>query len=164
MKQDKQINHFTLKMMRTGFDMTGQNDNRGDDIIQGMINIIQPVFEQGIVLAAEYSKACGRDVMLDEDIEYAMKYCIMHRVGQAIGSIFNEGEIDLDEDEEDEIEVVPVDELPAFTRYTGNNSQMIRINQAYDEWKEWKPESPAQEILKNALDNNEFEVNRDTST
>lgn len=151
-------------MMRTGFDMTGQNDNRGDDIIQGMINIIQPVFEQGIVLAAEYSKACGRDVMLDEDIEYAMKYCIMHRVGQAIGSIFNEGEIDLDEDEEDEIEVVPVDELPAFTRYTGNNSQMIRINQAYDEWKEWKPESPAQEILKNALDNNEFEVNRDTST
>ena len=163
MKQDKQINHFTLKMMRTGFDMTGQNDNRGDDIIQGMINIIQPVFEQGIVLAAEYCKACGRDVMLDEDIEYAMKYCIMHRVGQAIGSIFNEGEIDLDEDEEDEIEVVPVDELPTFTRYTGNNSQMIRINQAYDEWKEWKPESPAHEILKNALDNNEFQV-RDTST
>ena len=151
-------------MMRTGFDMTGQNDNHGDDIIQGMINIIQPVFEQGIVLAAEYCKACGRDVMLDEDIEYAMKYCIMHRVGQAIGSIFNEGEIDLDEDEEDEIEVVPVDELPGFTRYTGNNSQMIRINQAYDEWKEWKPESPAQEILKNALDNNEFEVNRDTAT
>ena len=151
-------------MMRTGFDMTGQNDNRGDDIIQGMINIIQPVFEQGIVLAAEYCKACGRDVMLDEDIEYAMKYCIMHRVGQASGSIFNEGEIDFDEDEEDEIEVVPVDELPTFTRYTGNNSQMIRINQAYDEWKEWKPESPAHEILKNALDNNEFEVNRDTST
>ena len=150
-------------MMRTGFDMTGQNDNRGDDIIQGMINIIQPVFEQGIVLAAEYCKACGRDVMLDEDIEYAMKYCIMHRVGQAIGSIFNEGEIDFDEDEEDEIEVVPVDELPTFTRYTGNNSQMIRINQAYDEWKEWKPESPAHEILKNALDNNEFQV-RDTST
>jgi hypothetical protein len=108
------------------------------------------------VLAAEYCKACGRDVMLDEDIEYAMKYCIMHRVGQASGSIFNEGEIDLDEDEEDEIEVVPVDELPTFTRYTGNNSQMIRINQAYDEWKEWKPESPAQKILKNALDNNEL--------
>ena len=156
MKQDKQINHFTLKMMRTGFDMTGQNDNHGNDIIQGMINIIQPVFEQGVVLAAEYCKACGRDVMLDEDIEYAMKYCIMHRVGQASGSIFNEGEIDLDEDEEDEIEVVPVDELPTFTRYTGNNSQMIRINQAYDEWKEWKPESPAQKILKNALDNNEL--------
>jgi len=150
--------------------MTGQNDNRGGDIIQGMINIIQPIFEQGIVLAAEYSKACGRDVMLDQDIEYAMRYCIMHRVGQHSGSIFGEENtlnleegMEIEEDEDDEIEIVPVDELPAFTRYTGNNSQIIRINQAYDEWNNWKPESPAQEILKNALDNNEFEI-RDTST
>lgn len=157
-------------MMRTGFDLSGENDDRSGEMIQGMINIIQPIFEQGIMLAAEYCKACGRDVMLDEDIEYAMKYCIMHRVGQHNGSIFGqentlnfEEGMEMEEDEDDEIEVVPVDELPAFSRYTGNNSQMIRINNAYDEWNNWKPESPAQEILKNALDNNEFQV-RDPST
>jgi hypothetical protein len=147
-------------MMRTGFDMTGQSDNRGNEMMQTMLGIIQPVFEQGIVLAAEYCKACGRDVMLDEDIEYAMKYCIMHKVGQQVGSIFGEeNNFSVDEEEEEEeIEVVPVDELPKFQRYSGNNQMIMRINKAYDEWKDWKPESPAQEILKNALDNNEFEV------
>ena len=39
-------------MMRTGFDLTAQNEDGGGDMIQTMINIIQPVFEQGIVLAA----------------------------------------------------------------------------------------------------------------
>ena len=150
-------------MMRTGFDMTGQSDNRGNEMMQTMLGIIQPVFEQGIVLAAEYCKACGRDVMLDEDIEYAMKYCIMHKVGQQVGSIFGEEnnfsvDEEDEEEEEEEIEVVPVDELPKFQRYSGNNQMINRINKAYDEWKDWKPESPAQEILKNALDNNEFEV------
>jgi hypothetical protein len=33
---------------------------------------------------------------------------------------------------------------------------MKRVNDAYDGWKDWEPESPIQEILKNALDNNEL--------
>jgi len=168
LKQHKQLTHILLKTMRTGFDLSGQSQDYGGEMINTMLGLIQPVFEQGIVLGAQYSKACGRDVMLDEDIEYAMKYCIMHKVGQQSGSIFGpEGDARIgenglefpeDEDEDEDIEVVPVDQLPTFTRYTGEDSMMNRINTAVDEWKNWKPESPVQEILKSALDNNEFAV------
>jgi hypothetical protein len=130
LKQHKQLTHILLKTMRTGFDLSGQSQDYGGEMINTMLGLIQPVFEQGIVLGAQYSKACGRDVMLDEDIEYAMKYCIMHKVGQQSGSIFGpEGDARIGE-----------------------------INTAVDEWKNWKPESPVQEILKSALDNNEFAV------
>jgi hypothetical protein len=145
LKQHKQLTHILLKTMRTGFDLSGQSQDYGGEMINTMLGLIQPVFEQGIVLGAQYSKACGRDVMLDEDIEYAMKYCIMHKVGQQSGSIFGpEGDARIgenglefpeDEDEDEDIEVVPVDQLPTFTRYTGEDSMMNRINTAVDEWK-----------------------------
>ena len=62
--------------MRTGFDLTGSNANEGmeQQYLQSMVNIIQPVMEEAIVLASKYCKACKRDVLLDQDIEYALKY------------------------------------------------------------------------------------------
>ena len=56
-------------------DLTGQ-------IQDSAINIIQPILEQSVILAAEYAKACGRDTVLSEDLEYAMKYCTMYEVGK----------------------------------------------------------------------------------
>ena len=70
--------------MQTGFGDAG--DRMAEQYMETMTNILVPVLEQAVVLAAEYSKACGRDTLLPEDMEYTMKYCAMHTVGQTTGS------------------------------------------------------------------------------
>jgi histone H3/H4 len=66
------------------------NINLIEQIQESAINIIQPVLERSMILAAEYAKACGRDIVLGEDMEYAMKYCAMNEVGKKMGSHFPE--------------------------------------------------------------------------
>jgi len=72
--------------MQTGFGDAG--DGMAEQYIDTMINILLPVIERSTLLAAEYCKACGRDVLLPEDMKYAIKYCAMYTVGQDIGSLF----------------------------------------------------------------------------
>ena len=139
--------------MRTGFDPLVEN-SLVNNFAETINSLIQPVLEESVVLAGMYAKACGRDTLLDKDIEYAMRYCIMYKVGQG-GSIFNFEDEDEDEDDED-IEVVAPEDCPEFTRYSGDDTLMKQINEAHDRWNDWTPPSPIQEILKNALDNNEF--------
>ena len=57
--------------MQTGFGDAG--DRMAEQYMETMTNILLPVLEQAVVLAAEYSKACGRDTLLPEDMEYTMK-------------------------------------------------------------------------------------------
>ena len=66
--------------MQTGFGDAG--DRMAEQYIDTMTNLLLPVLEQSTLLAAEYSKACGRDTLLPEDMEYAMKYCAMYTVGR----------------------------------------------------------------------------------
>ena len=73
---------------------------------QTAIDVVQPVMEQAIVFAAEYAKACGRDIILSKDMEYAMKYCAMNEVGKKVGTHFPEIYEDEYDTEEDEIEVI----------------------------------------------------------
>ena len=61
--------------MQTGFGDAG--DRMAEQYMETMTNILLPVLEQAVVLAAEYSKACGRDTLLPEDMEYTMKYCCL---------------------------------------------------------------------------------------
>ena len=74
--------------MQTGFGDAG--DRMAEQYIDTMTNLLLPVLEQSTLLAAEYSKACGRDTLLPEDMEYAMKYCAMYKVGESIGSTMPE--------------------------------------------------------------------------
>ena len=66
--------------MQTGFGDAG--DRMAEQYIDTMTNLLLPVMEKITLLAAEYSKACGRDIILSEDMEYAMKYCAMNTVGR----------------------------------------------------------------------------------
>jgi hypothetical protein len=122
------------------------------------LNIIQPVMEQSMVLAAEYASACGRDTVLGKDIEYAMKYCAMNEVGKKIGTHFPEiydSENDSD-DEEDDIEVInEEDEDIKFERYSGRQYKYVKMNMAYDTWNTWTPKNMTEMMLKNAIDSNE---------
>ena len=122
-----------------------------EQVQDSAINIIQPVLERTMVLAAEYAKACGRDMVLGEDLEYAMKYCAMNEVGKKMGTHFPE--IYEESSDEDDIEI-EYEEIP-FTRYTGREYKFVKMNMAYDNWGAWEPKNPSELMLKNAIDSNE---------
>jgi|SRR6056300_1269258 histone H3/H4 len=140
-------------MMKTGFGETsGAYEQSQQDALMG---ILLPVLERSMILAAEYSKACGRDTVLSEDMEYAIKYCVMYTVGQDIGSLFPEIYNEESSDEED-IEEVEPDECPPFVRYSGADPTFRQMNEACDRWDTWIPQSPVEEMLKNAINSNEY--------
>tara|TARA_Y100000996_G_scaffold410307_1_gene392447 strand:- start:6094 stop:6522 length:429 start_codon:yes stop_codon:yes gene_type:complete len=125
-----------------------------NDFQQTAMNVIQPLLERSMVIAAEYANACGRNMVVSEDMEYAMKYCAMNEVGKKIGTYFPEiyEESTSDEDEED---VIFDDEEIAFTRYSGREYKFVKMNMAYDNWDTWVPKNPTEQMLKNAIDSNE---------
>ena len=141
--------------MQTGFGDGG--DGMAEQYITSMTNILLPVFERGVILAAEYSKACGRDTLLPEDMEYAMKYCAMYTVGQTTGTMFPDiyQEEDSESESDEEMEVVSDDECPTFERYSGNDQTFLQMNEAYDRWDTWVPQNPTEHMLKNAINSNE---------
>src|SRR5210317_2131189 len=123
--------------------------------ITSMIDIMTPVLEKSMLIACEYCKATGRDTVTAEDVEYATKYCAMNTVGDHIGSFFPEIYDNQEEDDDDDsLEEVNDDECPPFIRYSGDDSRFIRVNEAYDHWNDWIPQSPAEEMLKNAVNSN----------
>lgn len=138
--------------MQTGFGDAG--DNMANQYIETMTNILIPVLERSVVLAAEYSKACERDTLLPEDFEYAVKYCAMNTVGQNVGSIFPEIYNEEGSDDE-EMPIVPEEECPTFVRYNGTDPKFIAMNEAYDLWDSWVPQSPAEELVKKTINSNE---------
>ena len=143
--------------MQTGFGDGG--DGMIEQYIQTMTNLLLPVMERSTVLAAEYSKACGRDTLLPEDMEYAMKYCVMYTVGQTVGSMFpeiyQEDEEESDEESDEEMEIVSPEDCPSFERYSGNDTTFTQMNEAYDRWESWTPQNPTEHMLKNAINSNE---------
>jgi len=110
--------------------------------------------EKSMLFASEYSKACGRDTVLPEDLEYAIKYCAMYTVGQDIGTLFPDLYNEEDSDEDD-IEEVDDENCPPFERYIGTDERFILMNQAYDRWDSWVPQNPTEQMLKNAINSNE---------
>jgi len=139
--------------MKTGF---GESSGEFEEsLMNTAIQLIQPILESSVIFAAEYAKACGRDCVLSKDMEYAIKYCAMTKVGEHIGSHFPEiyDSESESESESDDLEVV--DETPEmFTRYEGQDALMLSINKAYDEWETWIPQNPTEILLKNAINSN----------
>jgi len=125
-----------------------------EQVQDSALNIIQPILERSMVLAAEYAKACGRDIVLGEDMEYAMKYCAMNEVGKKLGSHFPEI-YEESSDEEDDAIIIEEDEFIPFTRYSGREYKFVKMNMAYDNWSTWEPTNPSEAMLKNAIDSNE---------
>jgi len=136
--------------MQTGF---GESQ-MAEEYVKSMIDILLPVMEKSMLFASEYSKACGRDTVLPEDLEYAIKYCAMYTVGQDIGTLFPDLYNEEDSDEDD-IEEVDDENCPPFERYIGTDERFILMNQAYDRWDSWVPQNPTEQMLKNAINSNE---------
>ena len=138
--------------MQSGFGDGG--DRMVEQYIETMTNILLPVMEKSTLLAAEYSKACGRDTIVSEDMEYAMKYCAMYKVGESIGSTMPEIYEEELTEEEGEEDVDPED-CPEFVRYSGTDPTFLQVNEAFDRWDTWQPQNPTEQMLKNAINSNE---------
>jgi hypothetical protein len=124
--------------------------------IETMTNILLPVMEKATLLSAEYAKACGRDVIVSEDMEYAMKYCAMYKVGETIGSTMPEIYDEELSGDDEEIEDVEPEDCPEFVRYSGTDPIFNQVNEAVDHWDMWVPQNPTEEMLKNAINSNEY--------
>jgi hypothetical protein len=126
-----------------------------NQIVEAALNIFQPVLESSMVLAAQYAKQSGRDVVTSEDTRYSMRYCARYVTGRNSGSLFPEiyeACEDEDEDEDEDDYIVPDDDVPPFTRYQGDDELMNKINECWDTWSDWEPQNEAEVMIKNAID------------
>lgn len=113
------------------------------------MNIIVPVMESATVLAAHYAKACGRDVIMAEDISMGLMYAARHVTGNHSGPIFPEVWEGSSSDEDCEV----VDDVDIeWTEYTGSDDMATKMNDCAATWDAWQPSNPAEHALKNAVD------------
>ena len=143
---------------------TGDGDLDTSAILESALDIFRPVMESATVLAAHYAKACGRDVVLQEDMRFGMMYAARYVTGRQIGSLFPEiyeegddsqSDSDFDPDGSDSSgswETVDDEEL-VWTRYEGSeDDQAVKMNESADSWDAWEPQNPSERALKNAID------------
>ena len=69
---------------------TGEGELDTSAILESALDIFRPVMESATVLAAHYAKACGRDVVLQEDMRFGMMFAARYVTGRQIGSLFPE--------------------------------------------------------------------------
>jgi hypothetical protein len=151
---------------------TGEGELDTSSILESALDIFRPVMESATVLAAHYAKACGRDVVLQEDMRFGMMYAARYVTGRQIGSLFPEiyeeedesgksrSDSDFDGDYDPEgsdsssgsWETVSDSEL-VWTKYEGSeDDQALKMNECADTWDAWEPQNPSERALKNAID------------
>jgi hypothetical protein len=119
--------------------------------MEEVFELIKPVMETAMIIAAHYCKACGRSTVTAQDVKMGMKFAARTVPGVENESLFPEIYEDEDSDEEeDEIEEVDEDEEP-FTRYEGDDPKMLLVNEMTDTWDEWDPDTPMQILLKRVI-------------
>jgi len=116
------------------------------ELIKEATKLLIPVLESSVVLAAHYCKQSGRSCVTAQDMEYGMKFAARNVLGQITESMFPEIYEDSDSDESFE------ESEDEFTRYTGEDTWCLRMNEAKDTWEAWEPENPAERMLKDAID------------
>lgn len=124
-----------------------------EQIIQASINILIPVMESAMVLGGNYAKMSGRDTLTSTDLEYALKFCARNVTGKHIGTLFPEIQQDSESDDEG---TVASQLEPPFTRYTGDDETLNRVNECYDTWDDWVPSNPTEQMLKKSIDSRQW--------
>jgi len=120
--------------------------------MEGVTDLFLPVMESATVLASHYAKACGRDTVTAYDVQMGLMYAARNVAGKQVGSLYPEIYEDEEEWEEvEEVEEVEEGEEP-FTRYTGSEELFTKMNECFDTWAEWVPETPLEISIKNAVD------------
>ena len=140
---------------------TGEGDFDTSAILESALDVFRPVMESATVMAAHYARACGRDIILAEDMNLGMMFAARYVTGRQIGSLFPEiyeseessgsGEEESGTDS-DGWETVSETEL-VWSRYQGtDDEQALKMNECADTWASWEPQNPSERALKNAID------------
>lgn len=116
-----------------------------------MEDIFLPVVEASMIYASHYCKATGRSTVTAKDVEYGLKYATRVVLGNKLGSYFPEIYEDEEDSDSDDVEIVDDTDEP-FARYQGVEELYVKMNEVYDTWDQWEPFSPAEKIVKNAID------------
>ena len=117
------------------------------------MDIFLPVMESALVYAGHYCKACGRDTVTSMDMCYGWRYAARTTLGNKIGSFFPEVY-----DSDDSDSSIEIEEEEEFTRYKGTEELYLKMNDAYDTWDDWVPETPAEQAIKNAIDSSDGRI------
>lgn len=120
-----------------------------------IMELLKPVLETAVVVASHYCKACGRNTVTAEDMKLGMRFAARRVPGVENESLFPEIYEDSTDSDESDIEVVDEDDEP-FTRYTGDDPNILLIHEMSDTWDEWEPELPIQVLLKMSIDSREL--------
>ena len=140
-----------------------------EEIIKTSLDILLPVIESAMVLGGDYAKKSGRDTLTGTDLEYALKFCARHVTGRHIGTLFPELQQDSDSEGSEQSNAESVDsddegtvasqleqEEPPFTRYTGDDETLKKVNECYDTWNDWVPINPTEQMLKKSIDSRQW--------
>jgi hypothetical protein len=119
------------------------------------MELLKPVLETSVIVASHYCKACGRNTVTAEDMKMGMRFAARRVPGVENESLFPEIYEDSTDSDESDIELVDEDEEP-FTRYEGDDPNILLINEMSDTWAEWEPELPIQVLLKMSIDSREL--------
>ena len=120
-----------------------------------IMELLKPVLETSVIVASHYCKACGRNTVTAEDMKMGMRFAARRVPGVENESLFPAIYEDSTDSDESDIELVDEDEEP-FTRYEGDDPNIILINEMSDTWAEWEPELPIQVLLKMSIDSREL--------
>ena len=120
---------------------------------ESAIEIFLPVMESATVLAAHYAKACGRDIVLAQDMNIGLMYAARHVTGKQVGTLFPEIYEESGSESDSGSWETASDEEIVWARYDGTDDEMaIKMNECADTWDAWEPESPAERAIKNAVE------------
>jgi hypothetical protein len=134
---------------------TGEGEVNTDALEKSATDLLLPVLESATVLAAHYAKACGRDVILAEDMSYGLMFAARNVLGKHLGTLYPEAyESDTDSDSCPELVSDSDESDPDWARYTGDDALSLQMNECADTWATWEPSNPAEVALKNAVDKN----------
>jgi hypothetical protein len=135
---------------------SGQGDMDTTQIENAAMDLFLPVMESATVLAAHYTKACGRTCISAQDMSYGLMYAARNVTGKHTGSLYPEVWEEDSESESQSDSSDSEDPEEPWTRYEGSDDMALKMNECADTWDQWVPENPTERALKNAVDKNSF--------
>jgi len=135
---------------------TGDGDMDTSQLENAAMDLFLPVMESATVLAAHYTKACGRNCITAQDMSYGLMYAARNVTGKHIGSLYPEIYEESDEESGTDSDPDSGDEEDPWTKYEGPDETALKMNECADTWASWIPENPSERALKNAVDKNSF--------
>jgi len=127
------------------------------------MDLFLPVLESATVLAAHYTKACGRNCVTAQDMSYGLMYAARNVTGKHVGSLYpevyeeDESESQSDSSESDSDPEGSDSSESEWTKYEGTEDDMaVKMNHCVETWGSWTPTNPTERALKNAVDKNSF--------